>query len=1094
MAIINETLFGDAPDHNGTPYTLTFGDTFQGSIDYVGDVDYIRVFLEEGQTVSVVGQTPTGTPYNPNALVPHVNLLNGAGTLIDDTDNIGYTNSGLMFTATTTGDYYVSISDYFGSYTGSYEVEIKDANFTTDDIADHLTKGFWQSTNRDTHAFDISSDVVITYNIAALNADGQALALAAMEVWSDVSGLVFSASGGAADIVFTQDRDPSDGSRTAYATYSATGQTTTSSLVNISDNWISYYGTAVGGYGFQTYIHEIGHVLGLGHAGNYNGSAIYSLDGASNHYLNDSWQSTVMSYFDQTENLDVNADKTYIVMPGIADIVAIQNLYGTATPVHNAGDTTYDLDGSNTPFATSGLSQSGNPIMQTLFDTGGTDSFDASLSATYNKFYMESEIFSNVGGYDGNIVIARGTVLENYHGGSDIDEVYGNAVSNTIFGNDGWDDLYGGSGTDHLYGGNHNDYLTGGADADMLFGGADFDYADYVMSSAGVTIRLWNGTGTGGDAEGDILDGIEGILGSGLRDVLIGAAGISNKLFGNGGDDYINGLSGGGAFYGGTGNDHFIGNTGAEEFNGFTDTDHIDYSGSSSGVTVKFWNGTGLNGDADGDTYDAIENATGSAHKDYLIGANAVDNALFGGASDDLLKGLTGDDTLNGGAGADTLEGDGGNDTADYSDSTSRVIIRLWNGTGSLGHAEGDTLSGIEGVIGSNYNDALIGSNSQGDSLSGGNGNDYIDGLGGNDYMGGGYGNDTIIGGLGSDTIDGGAGEDTVDYSAMTGNITVRLWAGTGAGGDSLTNIENAFGGSGNDYLLGSNGVANFLKGNAGTDNIFGLSGDDDLEGGAGADNLYGGSGIDFAMYTGSAAAVTVKLWNGTGSGGDAAGDVLDSIEGVVGSNHNDVLIGSQPLGDTLDGGAGRDFINGLSGDDELFGGSGDDTLVGGTGSDIIVGGSGRDTVDFSSASSGVTVKLWNGTGTSGEAAGDLYYDIENIKGSGYKDYLIGSNEEDNTIIGGAGDDLLNGLRGNDVYDGGSGADIFAFSVDGGQDKILHFEDTIDIVDLTGSLSFSDLSLSSIAGGVRAAVTSSASHYIDLLGVSIADVSSNDFM
>src|SRR4029078_4649594 len=140
-------------------------------------------------------------------------------------------------------------------------------------------------------------------------------------------------------------------------------------------------------------------------------------------------------------------------------------------------------------------------------------------------------------------------------------------------------------------------------------------------------------------------------------------------------------------------------------------------------------------------------------------------------------------------------------------------------------------------------------------------------------------GDDTLQGGAGADSLDGGAGTaDFADYSCSSAGVTVNLSTGSGSGGDAagdtITGIEGLFGSAFADVLTGD-GNANTLIGNAG---------DDTLQGGAGADRLDGGAGTDLADYTNSAAAVTVNLCAGVGTGGDAVGDVFLSIAGLIGS------------------------------------------------------------------------------------------------------------------------------------------------------------------------------------------------------------------
>ncbi|OWJ66131.1 calcium-binding protein [Inquilinus limosus] len=453
------------------------------------------------------------------------------------------------------------------------------------------------------------------------------------------------------------------------------------------------------------------------------------------------------------------------------------------------------------------------------------------------------------------------------------------------------DVLIAATGADQTLRGNGgNDILVGGVNAELLDGGADIDTASYANSAAGVTVdlRLSTAQVSAGDASGDTLTGIENLTGSALADSLHGDAG----------------------------NNVLIGGAGADALVGDAGIDTADYSASAAGVTVDLAPGTGVGGDAEGDTLSGIENLVGSAFSDHLYGDGGV-NALAGGA---------GDDTLRGGAGADALDGGDGSDFANYQGSGAAVTVDLLAHTASGGDAEGDTLAGIENLYGSSFDDHLSGDDGRNiiggelgnDTIVGNGGDDSLSGEGGDDSLDGGDGNDRLVGGDGVDTIHGDTGNDSVD-------------AGTG-----------------NDQVFGEAGDDN-LYGGAGADTLDGGDGNDILEGGAGADALIGAAGIDTASYAGSAAGVAVDLATGTGAGGgsDAEGDTLTEIESVMGSAFADLLTGD----------AGANTLWGLAGDDVLVGGGGGDLLKGGAGndrfsyaalSDSAVSGAGKDVIaDF---------------------------------------------------------------------------------------------------------------------------------------------------
>jgi Ca2+-binding RTX toxin-like protein len=302
-------------------------------------------------------------------------------------------------------------------------------------------------------------------------------------------------------------------------------------------------------------------------------------------------------------------------------------------------------------------------------------------------------------------------------------------------------------------------------------------------------------------------------------------------------------------------------------------------------------------------------------------------------------------------------------------------------------------------------------------------------------------------GGDGADTLDGGDGEDSADYGDSDAAVHVDLESGIGSGGyaegDRLTGVEHLVGSVYDDVLSGD-GKANMLQGGAGDDRLYGRDGDDVLTGGAGADRLDGGAGDDIADYIGSNAGVTIDLGAGTASGGHAEGDVLVDIEHLVGSDHDDRLIGDAG-GNIIGGAGGNDHISGEAGDDVLSGGAGDDVLEGGAGQDVLLGddvleggagedildgGDGEDTASYGGSAAGVTIDLGAGTASGGDAEGDTLAGIEHLTGSDHDDVLTGD-AASNWLIGGAGNDTLSGMAGDDLLIGGAGAD----RIDGGDGK-----------------------------------------------------------
>ena len=558
--------------------------------------------------------------------------------------------------------------------------------------------------------------------------------------------------------------------------------------------------------------------------------------------------------------------------------------------------------------------------------------------------------------------------------------------------------LIGGPNRDELQGGSGNDELQGGSDRDKLLGGSGND----TLQGGSEDDRLQGGSGN------DILQSDSG------NDELLGDSG-DDELQGGSEDDFLDGGSGNDILSGDDGDDILLGGTGADKLEGGKGKDSTSYKDSPAGVSLNLSNtsvsvmlpgGRSINlaaksasgGEAEGDTFDSIEDIEGTNSDDILIGDNS-DNSLDSGLGNDFLQGGKGNDLLFGGPGADTLDGGDGEDGTTYINSFAEVYIDLKNGIAFSGDAEGDVLRAIEDVQGSIYNDVLIGDDS-------------------NNSLDGSSGNDTLTGEAGDDTLDGSDGIDWVSYNTSPPGVNVSLKNGTGSDGyggqDKLSNFENLEGSNQDDTLLEGDDRNNIIRGLDGNDTLRGAGGNDTLIGGADADNLDGGAGIDWADYSDSPSAVNVNL-QGIGSGGDAQGDTFVRLNGKS----------------TVENLLGSDFADTLVGDD------GDNEINPGLSSsnnnnefDIVNGGNGNDqlTLDYSANDIG--------TGMSGgfqnTATGSGFFSRNTSNGSHFQDavsftnierlFIIGTIKSDQ-IIGGSNDDVLLPGAGNDTIYGGRGND-----------------------------------------------------------------------
>jgi Ca2+-binding RTX toxin-like protein len=391
------------------------------------------------------------------------------------------------------------------------------------------------------------------------------------------------------------------------------------------------------------------------------------------------------------------------------------------------------------------------------------------------------------------------------------------------------------------------------------------------------------------------------VFGKGGKDLICGGAGL-DELLGDGGNDKLSG---------GADTDFLNGGTGTNELDGGGSGDWAYYARSSAPVVGDLKARTVS---AEGtDELASIEALRGGPLDDTLLGTEGEDS-IFGDAGNDTIDGRAGLlDFLSGDAGDDELIGGTSGafsyDVAYYRFASGGVQVDLAAGTASGGDGN-DTLNGIEGAWGSDFDDVL-----RGDA-----------------------GKNPFAGGEGNDLIDGRGEFDVVIFWASPDGITVDLGAETaeGEGSDELLDIEGVSGSPYADDMLVGDEEDNYLDGYDGNDTMIGLGGDDWLSGGAGNDHMDGGSGEYDLVEFYETAPVTASL-----ATGDATGEGTDSMSGVealFGTLQGDHLIGDDGP-NFFFGSSGNDVIEAAGGDDFLEGGDGEDDLLGGAGTDNCAGG-----------------------------------------------------------------------------------------------------------------------------------------------------------
>ena len=595
-------------------------------------------------------------------------------------------------------------------------------------------------------------------------------------------------------------------------------------------------GLSPGGYDYITWLHELGHDLGLAHPHDDGGSSTIfpgvssAFDSYGTYYMNQGIFTT-MSYNDGWVAGSGARGSSGVYQYGwqstmmALDVATLQLLYGANTSFAN-GDNIYTLGDENVP----------GTGYQNIWDTGGTDSMVYNGSRNVTLDLRAATLATAVGGggfvsyvtsgsriYSG-FTIANTVVIENAVGGGGNDRLVGNAADNILDGGAGGDSMTGGNGNDTYYVENILDTIV-----ELANEGLDIVYAaiNWILSSNVETLYLEDTalTATGNSSA-------NALYGTANANVLDGKTG-TDQLYGFGGDDtYVVDSAG----------DQII-----EDSDGGTDT-------ATSSVSYTL----GEN----------VENLTLTGSSAINGTGNALANVIIGNSGNNILAGLGGADFLNGGTGTDT---------ASYAASAEAVNVNMMTWTASGGDAAGDTFSGIENLTGSNWDDTIEGSTGT-NVLAGGLGIDTVsyehalaavtvnlattlaqstggagsDTLSGFENLTGSAFNDTLTGGAGSNVLRGLAGNDTyvvnnaddvVDESTGAGIDLVRASASFDLSA-TLGDVENL-------TLTGSAAING--KGNALANTITGNGGANIIEGKEGADILDGGAGTDTVSYASSA-------------------------------------------------------------------------------------------------------------------------------------------------------------------------------------------------------------------------------------------------
>jgi serralysin len=339
-------------------------------------------------------------------------------------------------------------------------------------------------------------------NFGALNATQQATVRSALKMYASVVNLSFTEIAETAtqhaDLRFGLSDTPS----TAWAYYPTTAGEGGDAWFNKSSG--SYSKPVKGNYAYLTFVHEIGHALGLEHPHEAGMPAD-----------RDSMEYSVMSYRSyvgaELGGGYINETWGYAQSLMLYDIAALQHLYG-ANYATNSGSTSYSWSATTGEMFINGVGQGaagGNRILQSVWDGGGQDTYDFSNYATSLTIDLRPGGWSTTSStqlaklhWDGSKIAAgnisnsllyqgnTASLIENARGGSGSDVLSGNQANNSLFG---------GGGDDRLLGGSGNDTLDGGAGWDTaMFSGLLSHYSVQHLSDGSISVADLRSVGSDG--------------------------------------------------------------------------------------------------------------------------------------------------------------------------------------------------------------------------------------------------------------------------------------------------------------------------------------------------------------------------------------------------------------------------------------------------------------------------------------------------------------------------------------------------------------------------------------------------------------------